>query len=120
MDISQEWRVYGDCHLYEAINYRGDECLVMMNIVNKRNYANIFHALMNLLEIKKYFEKLGKEYKYRQVVVAKSREGAEYIENQIRVHKKLSRIFYNNDIENDLVYVNDGELVYIDSNHAMG
>ena len=30
----------------------------------------------------------------------------------MRVHKKLSRIFYNNDIENDLVYV--------DSNHPMG
>lgn len=120
IDISSEWRVFGDCHLYEAINYRGDECLVMMNIVNKRNYANILYALMNLLEIKKYFVKLGKEYKYHQVVVAKSREDAEQIKNQIRTHKKLSHIFYGDDIENDLVYVNDGNLVYVDSNHPMG
>lgn len=119
-DIFSEWRVFGTCYLYDAINYRGDESLVMMNVVKKTNYANVLHAFSNLLEIKRYFEKLGKEYRYRQVVVAKSRESAEQIYEQIQMSTKLSRIYYNRDIENDLVYLSDGQLMYANSNHPMG
>lgn len=119
-DIYAEWRVFGICYLYDAMNYRGDEALVMMNIVNRINYSNVLHAFTNLLEIKRYFKKLGKEYRYRQVVVAKSRESAEQIYDQVQTHSKLSQIFYHSGIENDLVYLSDGKLMYENSNHPMG
>lgn len=119
-DILPEWRVFGTCYLYDAINYRGDEALVMMNFLNKTNHASILHAFTNLLEVKRYFDNLGKEYQYRQVVVAKSRESAERIYDQIQANSSLSKIYYKKGIENDLVYLRDGQLLYVNSNHPMG
>lgn len=119
-DIISEWRVFGKCYLYDAINYRGDETLVLMNIVEKTNYANVYHAINNLLEIKRYYDKFGRDYRYRQVIVAKSRITAEKIAKQIEEHTKLVKIFRNENIENDLVYLDDGQLIYMSSNHPMG
>ncbi|MGN0151046.1 MAG: PIN-like domain-containing protein [Wujia sp.] len=118
--IMSEWSVSGNCYLYNAINYRGDEALVLMNIVEKANYANVYHAFNNLLEIKRYFDRLGKEFKYRQVVVARSRNIAEQISYQLHSIDKLAKVFKNSDIENDLVYLDDGILIYMNSNHPMG
>lgn len=33
---------------------------------------------------------------------------------------KLSRIFYSNEIENDLLYLSSEQLAYVHSNHPMG
>lgn len=50
--IMEEWRVFGQCYLYQAINYRGDKALILMNVINKTNYANVYHAYNNMLKIK--------------------------------------------------------------------
>jgi hypothetical protein len=118
--ILPEWRVFGTCYLYDAVNYIGDEALVLMNVVEKTNYASVYHAFNNMLEIKRYFEKLGKELRYRQVVVVKSRECAEKLYDQVQKNKKLFKIYYHGDIENDLVYLSNGSLFYVNSNHPMG
>ena len=118
--IISEWRVFGNCYLYDAINYLGDRALILMNVIEKVNYASVYHAFNNMLEIKRYFDKFGKEFKYRQVVVAKSHHCAEQISYQLHSNVKLAKIFENGDIENDLVYLDDGILIYLDSNHPMG
>jgi hypothetical protein len=118
--ILPEWRVFGTCYLYDAVNYMGDEALVLMNVVEKTNYASVYHAFNNMLEIKRFFEKLGKELRYRQVVVVKSHECAEKLYDQVQKNKKLSKIYYHSDIENDLVYLSNGSLFYVNSNHPMG
>ena len=119
-EIYSEWRVFGKCYLFDASDYQGDDSLVLMNIIDKTNYSNVFHAINNMIEIKKYYDKFGRDYKFRQVVVAKSYDTAEQILQQIKTNKKLTRIFDNSSIENDLVFLDDGNLIYLYSNHPMG
>ena len=119
-DIIPEWRVFGKCYLYDAINYRGDETLILMNIVEKTNYANVYHVVNNMLEIKRYYDKFARDYRYRQVIVAKSSVVAQKVVKQIQDHTKLEKIYRNENIENDLVYLDDGQLIYVSSNHPMG
>lgn len=119
-EIYSEWRVFGKYYLFDANNYQGDDSLVLMNIIDKTNYSNVYHAINNMLVIKSYYDKFGRDYKFRQVVVAKSRNNAEKILQQIQTNKKLTRIFDNSDIENDLTFLDDGKLIYLYSNHPMG
>lgn len=119
-DIIPEWRVFGKCYLYDAINYRGDETLILMNIVEKTNYANVYHVVNNMLEIKRYYDKFARDYRYRQVIVAKSSVVAQKVVKQIQDHTKLEKIYRNENIENDLVHLDDGQLIYVSSNHPMG
>lgn len=114
------WNVFGNCYLYDAVGYDGKHALILMNIVEQSDYATIYQALNNLWEIKRVFESIEIFYDYRQVIVARTVEGIRAISDQIHQNKKLSLIYYNEEVENDLMYISDGKLIYYDSNHAMG
>lgn len=120
LPLNQEWRIFGKVYVYKAITYQREEGIIVLNVVNKLNYANVLHALRNAVAIKKYYDKFGKKYRYRQLIVLNSLMAAEAFEKLLALHPKLTKFFRSQNIENTLLYLDLGQLIYIDSNHPMG
>ena len=120
LPLNQEWRVFGKLYVYRAITCQDEKSIIVLNVVTRMNYDNALHALRNAVSVKKYYDRFGKKYRYRQLVVALSERAADSFEILMNVHPKLSRFFRSENIENTLLYLDKGELIYVDSNHAMG
>lgn len=120
MPKNTEWRIFGQSYIYQASCNDDENCLIVINIVKKFNYANVLHAINNGREIKGYYKRFGLEYRIRQLIVTNSEIGAKSLQKTIETYAKLRRMFDRKDIENTLVCLGDGELLYVDSNHLVG
>lgn len=112
-----EWRVFGEFFVYTAKDVDEKQWIVMLNTLKKMNYSSVLHATKNLLEVKSYYEKFGKEYQYCQIIlISKGREN-ELIKT-INTHTKIKRIFDNKEVKNSLVYLQDGKFIRIVDNYS--
>lgn len=117
MEPDSEWRVFGEFFVYMAKDICGNQWIVMLNVLKKMNYSSVIHAIKNLREVRQYYEKFGKGYKYFQVVlISKGREGD--LLKTINTHTKLKRMYDDNGIRNSVVYQQDGEFVRIMDNYS--
>lgn len=113
---NSDWRVFGRYYIYMANNKNGEQCIVMLNILQKYNYTNVYHAINNLKEIRDYYSKFGKKYEYYQIIlISKYREND--LNKMMKSHKKLQKIYSNKEIKNTIVYLNNGKFEYISSNY---
>ncbi|MDD3138013.1 MAG: caspase family protein, partial [Lachnospiraceae bacterium] len=69
MPNNNEWRAFGQYYVYLAYDKEETPWIVMINILKKYNYSNVLHAFNNLNEIRNYYSRFGKEYKYHQIVI---------------------------------------------------
>lgn len=120
LPLNLDWRIYGNNRIYNAIDYRGDEWIVLANFPTKYNYASVLHSLTNLREIKRDYDRLGKKYHYSQLIILKNKENADKFMQVIRKTPKLNKVFEADSVENTVVYMMKGMLFFVDANHAMG
>lgn len=120
LPLNLDWRIYGNNRVYNAIDYRGDEWIVLANFPTKYNYASVLHSLTNLREIKRDYDRLGKKYHYSQLIILKNKENADKFMQVIRKTPKLNKVFEADSVENTVVYMMKGMLFFVDANHAMG
>ena len=117
LEPDSEWRVFGEFFVYMAKDVNGNQWIVMLNTLKKMNYSSVFHAINNLIEVKAYYEKFGKEYQYYQVIlITKGRENE--LLKTIKTHTKLKHKFDNNKVKNSVVYLQDGRFVRIVDNYS--
>lgn len=117
MEEDSEWRVFGEFFVYMAKDTDGKTWIIMLNILKKMNYSSVIHAIKNLREVRQYYKKFGKEYKYHQVVlISKGRE--EELMKMINTHTKIKRMYDDRGIENSIVYLQDGKFVKIMDNYS--
>lgn len=69
LSVDSNWKVFGNNRIYNGIDYRGEEWIVLAHLVEKFDYASILHALTNLRKIKRAYDQLGKEYYYSQLIL---------------------------------------------------
>ena len=113
---NKDWRVFGHYYIYTSYNKKGEKWIIMLNILKKYNYSNVFHAVNNLKEISNYYSKFGKTYRYYQLILISENKERE-LNKMIEQHKKLKRIYNNQAIKNTVVYLHDGKFNYISSNY---
>ncbi|MGN8945247.1 caspase family protein [Bariatricus sp. HCP28S3_E4] len=117
MEADLEWRAFGEFFVYMAKDTDEKQWIVMLNILKKMNYSSVIHAIKNLREVRKYYEKFGKEYKYHQVIlISKGRE--EELIKTINTHTKIKRMYDDRGIKNSVVYLQDGKFVKIMDNYS--
>ncbi len=117
---NQDWRTFSKGYVFDAVDYQGHECRILLNIIRHSNHASVLHNIRDGFELKKYYERFGKEYRYRQIIMGKNKNSCEAFCKTMDNTPKLKRLFNNNEIENTLVYLDEGKLVYLDSNHSVG
>ena len=112
--------MFGNNRIYNGIDYRGEEWIVLAHLVEKFDYASILHALTNLREIKRDYDQLGKEYYYSQLIILKDKASADKFMKKVKGNAKLSSMFSNVYVQNTVLYMMRGRLFFVDANHAMG
>ena len=118
---NQEWRTFGKHYIYLAHNYENEPCIAVLNIVSSVTYASVLHAFKNIHGIRRFYESFGKDYKYYQFVVLNSSGKIEEIEKLMKEKTKLYNLFYKKkEVENTLLYLENGELQFVSANHPMG
>ena len=53
LPVDSNWKVFGNNRIYNRIDYRGKEWIVLAHLVEKFDCASILHALTNLRKIKR-------------------------------------------------------------------
>lgn len=120
LPVDSNWKVFGNNRIYNGIDYRGEEWIVLAHLVEKFDYASILHALTNLREIKRDYDQLGKEYYYSQLIILKDKASADKFMKKVKGNAKLSSMFSNVYVQNTVLYMMRGRLFFVDANHAMG
>lgn len=116
MSNNNEWRVFGKYYVYLAYDQNDTPWIIMVNILKKYNYSNVLHAFNNLHEIKNYYSKFGKEYKYQQIVIISQGKEKE-LEKMISKQTKIRRLYNNNEVLNSVMYLKAGRLNLVSSNY---
>ncbi len=121
ISISEEIRIFGNVRLYEGIAYDNSKYLILLNIMTSNvGYAKTLHAIQNMAEIKKFYEKQGLVYKYSQFALTVSNEAA------LRMCEHLEKpnprkYFKRKGIKNSFGYIDsEREVIIIKTNYAMG
>lgn len=121
ISISEEIRIFGNVRLYEGIAYDNSKYLILLNIMTSNvGYAKTLHAIQNIFEIKKFYEKQGMTYKYSQFALTVSNDAA------IRMCEHLEKPnprknFKRKGVKNSFGYINgEREVRIIKTNYAMG
>lgn len=117
---NSEWRIFGKYYVYSAYNYAEQPYVIILNIIENVSYANVLHALRNIYEIKSFYERFGKEYQYHQFIVIKTKNKIDEVAKIINSKTKLRNMFYKKSVDNTLLYLENGELHFVDANHPMG
>lgn len=120
LPVDSTWKVFGNNRIYNGIDYRGEEWIVLAHLVEKFDYASILHALTNLRKIKRDYDQLGKEYYYSQLIILKDKASADKFMKKVKGNTKLSSMFSNVYVQNTVLYMMHGRLFFVDANHAMG
>ena len=115
-----DWRIFSRGFVFNATDFQGNDCRVILSIINHTNYSSVLHNIQAGYEIKKYYERFGKKYRYRQIIVGKDEKIVADFRKVVKDHTKLERLLMNTTIENTLVYLKEGDFVYVDSNHPVG
>ena len=77
ISINEEIRIFGNVRLYEGIAYDNSKYLILLNIMSSNvGYAKTLHAIQNMVEIKKFYEKQGLVYEYSQFALTVNNEAA--------------------------------------------
>ena len=118
MPNNTEWRVFGQYYVYLAYDNEQTPWIVMINVLKKYNYSNVLHALTNLDEIRTYYSRFGKSYKYYQIIII-SKGNEKKFEHTISVQRKLKRKFNNKEIMNTVAYLQEGKINPVFANYAL-
>ena len=105
LPVDSNWKVFGNNRIYNGIDYRGEEWIVLAHLVEKFDYASILHALTNLREIKRDYDQLGKEYYYSQLIILKDKASADKFMKKVKGNAKLSSMFSNVYVQNTVLYM---------------
>lgn len=121
ISINEEIRIFGNVRLYEGIAYDNSKYLILLNIVSSNvGYAKTLHAIQNMVEIKKFYEKQGLVYEYSQFALTVNNEAA------IRMCEHLEKpnprkYFKRKGIKHSFGYIDsEREVRIIKTNYAMG
>ncbi len=117
LEYNNEWRVFGNYHIYIAENSDGERCLVMLNILKRVNYANILHAFNNLIEVQKYYETFGKTYEGYQYILVRNIDMWREMQNLMQDKPKLIKAFNSRKVHNMILCSFHGELNYLAHNN---
>ena len=82
--------------------------------------SSSFHSFLNLKEVKSFYEHFGKKYEYIQIIAAKSKGAIASIIQLMDKKPKLQKAFNSKSVQNTLVYLEDGNFIYVDANHTVG
>ena len=121
ISINEEIRIFGNVRLYEGIAYDNSKYLILLNIMSSNvGYAKTLHAIQNMVEIKKFYEKQGLVYEYSQFALTVNNEAA------IRMCEHLEKpnprkYFKRKGIKHSFGYIDsEREVRIIKTNYAMG
>jgi hypothetical protein len=117
---NEDWRVFGKYYIYKGLNSLGTECIIMLNILDRISYAGVLHAFENLKNIRSYYKSFGKNYDYLQIILVQSRDKVNKLKELMIKKPKLQKSFNSPHVNNVMLYMLEGELVYVDSNCPMG
>lgn len=120
--INKDWRIFGRLKIFEAISEdKRNQWLVLFTIAEKFNHANMIHTFSNMLEIKDYYKRFGKEskYKYLQLIILKNKEACGLVERLLLKDKAVYRKWRNTDVHSIILYLNRGKLIEYKNNGSM-
>lgn len=121
ISIDEEIRIWGNVRLYEGIAYDNSKYLILLNIMTSNvGYAKTLHAIQNIFEIKKFYEKQGLVYKYSQFSLTVNNDAAtrmcEHLEKP-----NPRKLFRRKAVKNSFGYIDgEREVRIVKTNYAMG
>lgn len=120
--INKDWRIFGRLKVFEAISEnKSNQWLVLFTIAEKFNHANMIHTFSNMLEIRDYYKRFGKEskYEYLQLIILKNKEACGLVERLLLYDKAVHRKWRNTDVHSIILYLNRGKLIEYKNNGSM-